>query len=64
METMKRMVFEYEATGNTEGIELAGMGIRRTKDHEVITRNETKTFRVTADKRVLYENFIMFPYGF
>ena len=64
---MKQMVFEYEATGNTEGIELAGMGIRRTKDHQIVTKNVPKTLNFTANKSVFDRNSIHFglnPYGF
>ena len=62
---MKEMVFEFQARGEAERIEIKGTGIRRTKDHQVVTKNESKTFGVTITKRVLIdEGFVTQPYGY
>ena len=64
MERMKQMVFEYESDGTTDRIEIDSRGIRRTKEHDIVTRTVKKTFAVTANKRKLGENFVTFPYGY
>lgn len=61
---MKQMVFEFDATGNTEKIEILGRGIRRTKDHQIVTKVELKSFGVTITKSVpVGQNFELEPFG-
>lgn len=39
-------------------------GIRRTIDHQVVTKDETKTYQVSFKKRRRIENFDSVPYGY
>ena len=38
--------------------------VRDTKDKSVLTRSETKDYRVVYNKRVIVGNFDTVPYGF
>ena len=38
--------------------------VRDTKDKNVLTRSETKDYRVVYNKRVIVDNFDTVPYGF
>ena len=60
---MKQMVIEFVVKGSIEKISLKTEGIRRTKDHQVVTRQLTKSFGVTADKRALGRSFNTHPHG-
>ena len=64
MKAMRDMVMLYAIEGITDRLELTGRGIRRTKEHEIVTRTIKKTITVTANKRKLCENFLTFPYGY
>jgi hypothetical protein len=64
MTKMKELVFKYAQDGVSERIELESRGIRRTKDHEIVTRQITKGFGVTANKRQLRSDFMTLPYGY
>ena len=60
---MKNMVIDFAFGDVIEKLELKTEGIRRTKEHEIVTRQLVKSFNVTADKRWLGSNFELFPYG-
>ena len=38
--------------------------IRRTGDHQVVTRTMDKEYHITFDKRYLADDFMSFPYGY
>ena len=61
---MKKMVNRYCLDNIREVISLNSEGIRRTKEHDIVTQQLVKSFAVTADKRNLYADYGMFPYGY
>ena len=64
-EKMRAFVDAYVKEGRREKVEVDGKGIRRTKTHEIVTKNVPKTFTVTANKRkVMRGRFITYPYGY
>ena len=38
--------------------------VRNTKDKSVLTKSETKVYRVVYNKRVIVNNYYTLPYGF
>ena len=52
--------------GDKSKIVIPDRGIRRLKDHTVVTRDTTKEFGFTENKRMMPEpgSFIMYPFGF
>ena len=64
MDTMKKMVSRFVCEGLCDTLTVESMGIRRTKEHNVVTRSVKKSFGVTANKRDLRGDYMTFPYGY
>jgi hypothetical protein len=64
MEKMVAMVMAYVDDGAIHKLEIDSSGIRRTKDHHLVTRMLKKTLRVTANKRRLGDRYMTYPYGY
>ena len=58
------MVKKYVIRDIVDRLEIVSSGIRRTKEHDIVTRRLTKTFDVTANKRKLAQNYLTYPYGY
>ena len=59
---MKKMVYRYAIDNKQDVVKVESEGIRRTKDHQLVTLSLSKSFAVTADKRDLHADFITYPY--
>ena len=64
LEKMRDMVNKYVISDIVDRLEIVNSGIRRTKEHEIVTRRLIKTFAVTANKRKLAQNYLTYPYGY
>ena len=60
LKSMRDLILKDE----NDAIELASNNIRRTPYHDVITRTETKQYRINSTKRKFSEEYTSLPYGF
>lgn len=60
METMTKMILNDD----DKSINVVSDNIRRTADHDVITKTETKKYTLRSEKRKMLSNFDSVPYGF
>ncbi|XP_018578028.1 uncharacterized protein LOC108916298 [Anoplophora glabripennis] len=58
-EMIKNMVLKP-----SEPVYITSSSIRRTKEHEIITREETKLYRPNSTKRLFQEDHSSVPYGY
>ena len=61
---MKELVDSFVFGDNSKVVSVSGKGIRRDKDHTVVTLNVPKIFRTTFSKRQMVENYCSVEYGF
>lgn len=59
-DSIKQMILE----NNQDPVVVTGANIRRTASHDVITKEETKRFRINFMKRRREQTFDSLPYGF
>ncbi|KAJ8915407.1 hypothetical protein NQ315_008296 [Exocentrus adspersus] len=57
-DTIKEMILSP-----TEPVYITGKNIRRTKEHEVVTREETKIYKPLSTKRCFLDDHSSYPYG-
>lgn len=63
-ETIKELILTSDISGNTKPVIISGENIRRTKDFEVVSRKESKMYRINATKRKFLDNYDSVPYGY
>ena len=65
MPKMVEMVKQKCDKGVIKDVTITNMGIRRTKEHQLVTQTVKKTFQVTADKRkIVPGTYETRPFGF
>ncbi|XP_055387199.1 uncharacterized protein LOC129615842 [Condylostylus longicornis] len=60
-ETMKEAVLNLN---NFENISILSDNIRRTKEHELVTVSETKTYQLKSEKRRSLHDYSSLPFGY
>ena len=63
---MKAMVDQHLAGEESQPVVISDQQIRRDRDHNVVTIQLQKTFKVTEDKRMIPSpgSYISYPYGY
>lgn len=61
-EKMKALITSTE--NSTEPVVISSLNIRRTQDHQVVSRYDAKTFKINSKKRVFDEHYSSLPYGY
>ena len=60
LESMRDLILKNE----NGSVELVSNNIRRTPYHDVVTKTETKQYRINSTKRKFLEDYSSVPYGF
>ena len=63
LHSMKRLVKEFLRSNNCEIVTYSN-NIRRTREHQVVTKPERKRYRVVFDKLKVFPNGSTLPFGY
>jgi len=64
MACLKNLVFRFVNDNFVDTIPVIFKQIDRTRNHDVVTKNASKRYRVVYDKRIIRKDFTTVPYGY